>query len=100
MRHTPQQPAPGSPRPSLIRLSILTGLMAWATLAFGPMMVGGQIQPIPAIAAMLTAIGGLRLTVAALNHLARLLDWRASHCPTGKEGTARWGTAKDLDDAT
>lgn len=84
--------------PNLFSLVILTGLMGWLTLQLGPVMLHGQIQPLPAMTGFIAAIGGLKLLAAALNLVARFLDWRSSHTPSGKEGTARWGKVKDIKD--
>ncbi|CAA0099543.1 Protein VirD4 [Halioglobus japonicus] len=96
MQSKPQPASPSSQ--SVMGLLMVTGLAVWATLQLGPVLVGGDIQPLPAFTAGLAVLGALRLVVALLNQLARLLDWRASHTATGKEGTARWGTLKDLRD--
>lgn len=96
MSAKPQTTAQHAPAQSVVGLMLLTGLAVWATVQFGPVLHGGQLQLLPAMSAAVAALGGLRLVVVCLNLLARFLDWHSSHTATGKEGTARWGTLKDL----
>ena len=96
MRPKPNAQAPE--QPSLIGVLVLTGLMGWATIELGPLLVAGQVQLLPAMTGVIAVLGVMRLVITLLGLLARLFDWMSAHSPTQKEGSARWGTAKDLHD--
>ena len=82
--------------PNLAGIAALTGLLAWAALESGPLTVRGEIQPWPAVLGAIAAIGCVRLVIECLNRAARFIDWQMACRATGKEGTARWGTLKDI----
>lgn len=77
-------------------LALLTGLLSWASLETGPLLIGGEIRPWPAALAGMASLTGLQLAGKALMGLAELTEWLASHQATGKSGTARWAKRRDL----
>ncbi len=81
---------------SLPALVVVAGLAIWAGLETGPLMHGDGIRPLPALAYFVAGLAGLRIVVIVLTVTARGFEWLAAFEPTGKDGTARWATWKDL----
>lgn len=79
--------------PSLI---IITGLVAWASIQAGPVYVYDEIQWLPAVLYFFTAALAIKIVIQLLQYLAIILDWISAYQPTGKDGTARWATPRDL----
>lgn len=82
--------------PSFTALAAATGLLGYATTHLGPVIQGGEVQPLAAAISALTVLSGLALTEQALRHAANGLDWIGAHTGTGKSGTAKWGKTKEL----
>ncbi len=83
-------------RANVAGLVTVTGLCVWGYVQSGPVLAGGEVQPLPAALGFMAALGGLRIAGGCLNGLASILDWVGSHSATGKSGTARWGQYKEL----
>ena len=81
--------------PSLL---IILGLLAWGSHQAGPPYIGGELQWLPAILYVFTTLFALRVIIQLLNYLAIFFEWLSAHKSTGKGGTAKWGTYKDLKD--
>lgn len=77
-------------------LMIISGLLAWGGYQSGPLYVGSAVQWLPAILYFFTAIFALRIVIQSLSYLAVFLEWLSAHQPTGKDGTAKWASFKDL----
>ena len=90
MRYSEQQ---ADHLPSLL---IISGLLAWGGYQAGPLYVRDELQWLPAILYAVTALLALRIVVQLLNYLAIFLEWLSAHQPTGKDGTAKWASFKDL----
>lgn len=80
----------------LSRDLVVTGGLAWGAVTTGPIFIGAQMQPIPAALAGIALITGLRYAAEWLELSAYLAERIHAHRPTGKEGTARWASAKTL----
>ncbi len=81
--------------PNLAGLVIVTGLLGWGALKTGPLMLGGQVQFIPAVLAFIAGLGLLRIATELLQLLARLADRQSAKRPRTQPGTSRWATWKD-----
>tara|TARA_X000000950_G_scaffold232643_1_gene281723 strand:- start:5103 stop:6857 length:1755 start_codon:yes stop_codon:yes gene_type:complete len=79
--------------PSLL---IITGLLSWGSYQTGELYIGGELQWLPAVLYGFTALFALRAFIQLLNYLAIFLEWMSAHQPTGKDGTAKWASFKDL----
>jgi type IV secretion system protein VirD4 len=79
--------------PSLV---IVSGLLAWGCFQVGPLYIGSEPQWLPAALYSVTALMGLRIVIHCLIFIARFFEWASAHKSTGKGGTAKWGTYKDL----
>ena len=90
MRHSGQQ---AEHFPSLL---IISGLLAWGSYQAGSLYIGSELQWLPAILYVLTVLFALRIIIQLLNYLAIFLEWLSAHQPTGKDGTAKWASFKDL----
>jgi len=84
------------PHPNPLGLAVATAILGWGAQATGPFILGGEIQALPATLGAVATIGAVRLAGEAIMGLAALLEWVAARKPTGKSGTARWGTYKEL----
>ena len=76
--------------------AVVVGLLFWAGAQTGPVMMGAHIQPLPAFFYGFAIAGSLTLLGEVLAFAARIVEWLASHAPTGKEGTAYWAGHKEL----
>jgi type IV secretion system protein VirD4 len=85
-----------SPKRNAFERIIITGLLCWAAYMSSPLMVESEIMPIAAVFYSLAALGCLGLLQSFLMMLARFLEWVSSHQASGKEGTSKWATFKDL----
>tara|TARA_Y100000589_G_scaffold327804_1_gene370406 strand:+ start:951 stop:1469 length:519 start_codon:yes stop_codon:yes gene_type:complete len=88
-----QRQSLGDHFPSLV---IVSGLLAWGCFQVGPLYVGSELQWLPAVLYGVTALMGLRIVIHCLAFIARFFEWTSAHKSTGKGGTAKWGTYKDL----
>lgn len=79
--------------PSLV---IITGLLAWGSYHAGPLYIRGALQWLPAALYGFTAISSLRVIIEFLKYIAIFFEWISAHQPTGKNGTAKWASFKDL----
>ncbi|PUB90893.1 MAG: hypothetical protein DBP01_05205 [gamma proteobacterium symbiont of Ctena orbiculata] len=79
--------------PSLI---VVTGLFGWGAIQTGPFMVGGHYNLLPTALAVVGSLAGLRLAVELLMRTARIMDWVSSYKTTGKGGTAKWASRKQI----
>ncbi|MEZ5492358.1 MAG: type IV secretory system conjugative DNA transfer family protein [Gammaproteobacteria bacterium] len=90
MRHSGRQAE------HLSSLLIISGLLAWGSYQAGEPYIGGELKWLPATLYMFTALFALRVIIQLLNYLAESLEWLSAHQPTGKDGTAKWASFKDL----
>ena len=60
----------------------------------GPIILAGQIMPVPGAAAFFLAASGLTIAADSWWLLGEILDWVKARTPTGLRGTA--GLAKSL----
>lgn len=79
--------------PSLI---VITGLLGWGVLQTGPVMIAGHVQPLPTALAIIGGLAGLRLLMELLLRIAVLLEWISSYRSTGKGGTAKWASRRQI----
>ena len=79
-----------------ISLVIMTALLIWAALEFGPVLDDGEIRILPAIAAALAAMGCINLLIALLSMAVRVIDYASAHSASGKEGTAMWERFREI----
>lgn len=75
---------------------IITGLLCWAAYYNSPLITDGEIKPIAAGFYSLAALGCLGLLQTILITIAQLLEWVSAHQASGKEGTAKWASFKDM----
>lgn len=68
---------------------------AWTKVG-GPLVVGGAINPLPALAAGGMALAALSLTTDALGFIANLCGYAKARIPTGRKGTAAFGRFRDV----
>lgn len=76
--------------------AVLAAGFAWAAMQFGPVFREDGIQPIPAVLYLLAVSLGMEALSVLLRNLAKLADWKRANTGTGKSGTARWATWRDL----
>ena len=79
-----------------ISMVIITALLIWVALEFGPVLDDGEIRILPAIAAVLAAMGCINLLIALLSMAVRIVDYASAHSASGKEGTAMWERFKAI----
>lgn len=71
--------------------AILFGAGSWYVLDWsGPVVMGPDINPISALAALILGVSGLSLLAGSLRLLGAFLDWMRVRKPTGLKGTAGW----------
>lgn len=75
---------------------IFAGILTWGCTEAGPLYVGGGVNWVTAILALILLILLFEIAQHVLIRLAHHLDYLASHEATGKEGTARWGSYEDI----
>lgn len=83
--------------PSLV---IVSGLLAWGSNQLGPLYIQDELQWLPAILFAATFVVGIRVFALILIYLAQFFEWLSAHESTGKDGTAKWGTYKDIKHVT
>lgn len=74
----------------------MTGLFCWGVTQTGPVMIGGHFNLLPTALAVMGSIAGLRLAMELLMRAARIVDWASSYKTTGKGGTAKWASRKQI----
>lgn len=62
----------------------------WLLQQSGPIIVGSEINPVPALAAFLLATCGFVVVADFLRLTGNLMDWVKARTPRGQKGTARW----------
>jgi len=68
--------------------ALALGTAAWMVLReSGPVVDGGEVNAIPAMAACLLALSGFRLLADAFRLAGDVLDWQKARTPTGLKGT-------------
>jgi len=82
--------------PDLLMTATLTGLCFWGAFQWGPVMLAGRLQTIPAILLGLGALGSVSVLSGLLTRLAGLIDWFDARRPTGRSGQARWATKREV----
>ena len=71
--------------------ALIVGYGAWWLLQqSGPIVVGSEINPVPALAAFLLATCGFVVAADVFGFIADLLDWTSARTPRGNKGKARW----------
>lgn len=69
--------------------SAAVGVLSWHVYeAFGPVMVGPEVNPVAAAALGLVGLSGLGFAAEALNKVGGFLEWFETIIPTGLKGTA------------
>ena len=71
--------------------ALILGYGAWWLLQqSGPIVVGSEINPVPALATFLLATCGFVVVADFLRLTGNLMDWVKARTPRGQKGTARW----------
>lgn len=83
-------------KPSFLVQVILLGLCVGFYLQTAPAVVQGHIRWIPAFFAVLAGLLGVQLVTQCFLLLARYAEWLSSHQSSGKSGSAKWATVKEI----
>ena len=81
---------------SAIKQAVLLALSLWGYQQTAPVMAHGAVQWLPLACLLIAGALSFKLTAFAFKRLALFLEWLASHQETGADGTAHWGTKKDI----
>lgn len=81
---------------SAITQTVLVALCLWGYQHTAPILAHGTVQWLPAVCMMMGGAFSIKLVAFGLKRSALTLEWIASHQPTGADGTARFGTVKDV----
>ncbi|MFQ3244105.1 MAG: type IV secretion system protein VirD4 [Arenicella sp.] len=81
---------------SAIKQAVLVSVCLWGYQQTAPVMSHGAVQWLPMACLIIAGALSFKLIAFGLKRLALTLEWIASHQSTGADGSAHWGTAKDV----